>query len=245
MTLLSSATTDMPFIVFNQSLLDGRIQLGAEEIIRSMALGTTWMKLRLGVRLAVQAGAGTSGYSDLWMGLCQGPNGWTSSNTVDAVAMHPGSVYGSGATLAYNASGYVATNNQVYIARKVGTAIVAGQFEAIGGNQSTFLVASPLVNTVRSAFYADFIKSAGNITITSWVPGTAAMGMLDVSRYQHLSNMENEAAPGVGGTTWISSGAQSTLAIPGSAQLWDTVLVSWSRSTPVIEIDDITVVRFY
>lgn len=233
----------MAYIVYNSSLLDSRIQLSAEEITRPIAFGTNWVKARVGVRLIIQATQSISNYGDLWIGLCQGPYGMLTNNTVDAVAAHPGANLGASASMTW-ASGSVATTSNCYIARKVGASLVAGQGSNLFGNPSTYLVASPAVNTTRSAFYVDFVKSTSLMTMTLWAPTTTTAVSFDIPRYQHLANMENEGGPGYAGVSFNYNYAATSFAT-AATQPWDTVCVSWTRTQPVIEIDDITVVRYY
>lgn len=230
----------MAYIVQNVSLADQRIQLGAEELIRGLDFGTNWGKVRIGMRVAVQANSSFTGL-DFAVGVCQGNKGYTATDTVDAVGARTGAIANPmSVTWTYNANGYVSHNFVgPFVFRKVGSQIVSSTF---GGSYAAYMAAQPNVNTVRTGYYVDITKSAGAITVSTWRPASAIPAQTDCSRYAHLVNMETENAISVAGQGYNTDGLVLSI---GGSQAWDSLFVSWSRLMPVIEINDLTVLRYY
>lgn len=128
--------------------------------------------------------------------------------------------------------GSVATPANALLTQKNGTGTTA-LGTLTGSGYPVNLTAQPSLNTIRSALYFDLTKTTpSSVTGSLWFTATAPT---DVTRYQHLANMDNET---------LAMTATVTHSIT-SAMLWDTAFVSWGRSAPVIEIDDITVLRYY
>jgi hypothetical protein len=234
----------MAYIVQNLTLADQRIQLGAEEIVRAMEIGTNWTKIRIGMRLGLLGNATFSG-ADLSVGVCVGNKGKTPIDTTDAVGVQCGAnanpmslvwTYSLNyPTYAYFSHNFTGAN----AFRKVGPAIT----NQVGGGYVTYVVAPPFLNSNRTGYYVDIYKGVGSLTFASWAPSNATVVMIDVSRYSHLVNMESESAISVGGQSYNANSV--VLNSVGGNFNWDSVFISWNRSIPVIEINDVTVVRFY
>lgn len=231
----------MAFIVFSQSLLDGRIQLGAEEITRPLAFGTNWNRIRIGIRWAFLTQGSIGLWSDFLLGVCQGPKGFTSLNPLDVITTHPGYTGLGVAQWSYSAGVLNNSNTAFNAYKKIGPTI--SQIATSAQPTNVYAPAFPLVNSVRSAYYIDITKYAGGVGFNMWAPATIATASSDLNRYLHLANMENDGTPSCPAGAFSLCYISNTPIV--SNQLWDTVQLSWSRSMPVIEINDITVIRFY
>jgi hypothetical protein len=235
----------MAYIVQNLSLADQRIQLGAEEIVRAMEIGTNWTKIRIGMRLCM-VGSATFAGGDLSVGVCQGNKGKTPVDTTDAVGIQCGAVTNPmSLTWTYSISlptyAYFQHNFAgAHAFRKVGNQLANS---LVGGSYVSMFVATPFLNTNRCGFYVDITKSGSGLVISNWSANSASPVMADVSRYAHLVNMESENAISVSGQAYNANGI--TLTTVGGSFAWDSVFVTWNRSMPVIEINDLTVVRYY
>lgn len=235
----------MAYIVQNLSLADQRIQLGAEEIVRAMEIGTNWTKIRIGMRLCFLGNATFNG-GDFSVGVCQGDKGKTAVDTTDAVGIQCGSVTNPMSviwTYSVNLPTYAYFQHNYFGAhafRKVGNQLTNS---VAGGGSVAEFVATPFVNTNRCGYYVDITKSPGSLVIANWAAGSASPAMVDVSRYAHLVNMESENAISISGQAYNSNGI--VLTSVGGNYAWDSVFVTWNRSMPVIEVNDLTVVRYY
>lgn len=215
---------------------DRRIQLANEEIVRPMSMGTSWTKIRIGVRHAVWIVSGNFGATEYAIGVCQGQNGVTSPGTVDAVGMVPGGSITP--TWNYTAAGGVIppvlspTGSGIQAFTKVGALYTA----TAGGGNTGALVGNP--NTSHSAYYVDILKGSPQYSITLWSPQNAAAAQTEITRSAFLQSMENEAAPAN-----VSSSNAVPFTYAGNGLL-DSVFLYWSRFSPTLEISDITVCRF-
>ena len=234
----------MAYIVNNIALKDARLQIGAEEILRTMAWSSNWAYVRVGLRFIAHVG-GAFDYFDFSLGLVQAPYGKTSPNCLDAIGAdwnHFGT--GNQGTATYNVAGWWSpgTGPGGYFAyRKVGQAVAGSTISTA----FAYWPACPNGNSLLSACYVDITKTATGVTILGWAPTSSALALINVTRYQHLLNMETESAPLCSpGNAMANPSTVQTLTFT-SNQLWDTVSLVWSRSTPVMDVHDLSVSRFY
>ena len=236
----------MAFISQNLLLGDTRLQLGAEEITRPLQTGAQWTKIRIGVRMACLTGnsmtnGGTLLGGTLCAGVCAGSKGFSAVDCADAVGAWFGGVippYNS-VQWTYNTPGYISAVSGLYAFRKSGSSIVSAT--ALGGS-APMVIAWPLTNTVVSASYWDITRTtAATTTVAVFNPFSPSYITTNVTRTQHLSNMESETNLGAGGNTYGSISATVTT----TNAAWDTVFLGWGRSSPVLEIHDLNVLRLY
>ena len=231
----------MPYIVQNLLAGDTRLQLGAEEITRPIGFGSQWTKIRIGVRMACLVGSTFAG-PGFYCGVCVGSKGFKAIDCTDAVGAWLGTVNPMDTqTYTYNAQGYT-TAFGVGSAkfRKVGASITA--VSNIAGSYNFSIVAYPLTNTNYSGFYLDILRLSPTLTrLSSWGQSSNA-AIYNLTRSQHLANMENEQTLTASGQALTPSGDEN---IATTNAAWDTVFVGWGRSVPVLEIRDLTVLRIY
>ena len=242
----------MPYIVQNLTALDLRLQLGAEELIRPISFGSQWGRIRIGVRLVFLYGNSSPspqiGFTGgtFYGGVCVGSAGFSSPNCVDAVGCWYGGTTTPATqpwfyTFAAGAYGLVSTNSNpgVYYFRKTGSAITG-----TGAGGYLYTVAHPYASTNYCGAYWDITRtSPTSTTLDHWCScASTAVAMANMTRANHISNMESEGTPTASG---ISYNHQGSTAITTTNAPWDTVFVGWQRSVPVIEIRDLMVLRFY
>lgn len=227
----------MAYIVQNVFQSDLRLQLGAEEIVRAMNFGIQWTKVRIGVRFFVQGGSAFTGGS-FYGGVCQGSKGYSAVDCTDVLCASFGST--GMPTVGWGWSGGLFTvNSGVYVVRKVGAVHTAA---GSTGSYPVTLAAQPNTN-ILNCVYWDFTKlTASTFKCSQWAPYSTSAST-NMTRYLHLSSMENENQPGPP-TTYYENPVNS-ISASGSSMLWDHVFVGWTRTCPVLEIHDITVLRFY
>ncbi len=215
---------------------DKRIQLGNEDFVRTMALGTNWQKIRIGLRISIYDCGGNIPVPEgtrngLTLGVCQGSTyAYSSPNCVDALGLripdtHDAAAFtrGSGPPVYYGCA-FVCGVTKV------------GQSEARTGstNINTYLSGDP--GSIRSSLLLDITRGAVSYTLKPWNYQNATQ--VDMTRGTFLMQVENEATPG--------SLAGTAFAVPYTGSgLFDSVFLHWGRCVPTIEISDLTVVRFY
>jgi hypothetical protein len=229
----------MAYIVQNLLVPDTRLQLGCEEILRTMNFGIQWTKVRLGIRFFVQGGSAFNGGS-LYGGVCQGNKGYSAVDCTDVLAAWFGASSNMPSVGWIYGTNTFTVNSGVNFVRKVGAVWTANQAT---GSYPVTLAAQPATNVLNSVYW-DFTKlSASTVQCSQWAPYSTSASV-NMTRYNHLASMENELSPG----TFSSAYYQNTtpaMSVAGSSQLWDTVFVGWGRTCPNVEIHDITVLRFY
>jgi hypothetical protein len=227
----------MAYIVQNLLAQDVRLQLGAEELIRPMNFGSQWMKVRIGVRFFVQGGSAFNGGS-MYGGVCQGNKGYSAVDCTDVLVAAMGNVPPPSQAWAWS-GGLFTVNSGVVVYRKVGAVHTSS---GATGSYPVTLAAQPNTN-ILNCVYWDFTKlTASTIKCSQWAPYSTS-GSTNMTRYLHLASLENEAAPGP--VTGYYENPVNSLNVSGSPMLWDNVFVGWTRTCPVLEIHDITVLRFY
>jgi hypothetical protein len=219
-----------------QFLSDNRIQMGAEEIFRPMAWGTRWSKLRIGMRIGINAQ--TSFNNGLFaVGVSQGNLGYGSSAPTDYFGGYWGGTTGptpntfaftQGATVSF----FTTQSGQITAVQRSGN---QGGIGTIGASAANF-AAGPN----RSIYFCTITKGA-SYTITSTVP-TNPSNAGDCSYATFLNMLDDDA-----GTSWTNYFAITTFSptvpVGNSPQLMDTVTVYWNHSFPTIDISDLVVVR--
>jgi hypothetical protein len=216
---------------------DKRIQLGNEDFVRPMGFGANWKKIRIAMRLAFNDSGSDITTAGFVVGVCQGTQySYSSANCIDFIgASIPGGATPDTISLTRTTSTilyYTSPGNSSGMAvhKKVGAVITAVSY---GLNVTGYFNAVP--TAYRSLYFVDIAKGSPNYAINTW---TQSQHQSDFSRDTYISMLDNESAP----TPLASSAA--TPAYSGSG-LFDSVCIRWNKSTPTIEISDLTVVRFY
>lgn len=216
---------------------DRRLQLGNEDFVRPMLIGTNWKKIRIGLRWAFNDTGGDILTAGFVAGVCQGTQySYSSPSCTDFIGVSlPGgatpdtiSLVRLTSTAVYYAS--PGNANGATIHKKVGavTTVVA-----MGLNYGAYTNAVP--SSYRSLYFIEITKGAPNYTVGVW---NQYQHQTDFSRATFIGMMDNESAPAPLAAT------SATPAYSGNG-LFDSVCLRWNKSTPTVEISDLTVVRFY
>jgi len=240
----------MAFI--SQTLLnDNRLQLGREEFVRPHAFGGQWKKLRIGLHYALNAQTGVTGQSSgagyfaqyntfFYVGACQGVNGgYTNpSGTPDAVVLSPFSISSSRTQIitlvSSGLNAFQVSGNPSRGIWKSGTV----ETTATGGSNTLYGSCSPL----RGQMIVDLINNQNNtISFDLYMTGGASNAVTDATRYQFLSNMEQDAP--TNNITAFNAGTP-VVTYNGNNAL-DCVCIYWERSQPAFEFSEIAVLRLY
>jgi hypothetical protein len=216
---------------------DKRFQLGREDWVRTMSIGTNWTKIRVGVTWAINGVAAfPNGF--FLIGLCQGGIPYSSPNCIDFVGRTANTM--SVANNSYTSTpvgsqSYNVGNSPSYFFFKKGTGLTATTTGA-SDNESVWAGASGK----KTAVFMDFIKN-GDTTIGNslWYHNVTTPNTDWNTLQRFLQDAESEnAIPNLAGGGIFTGG------VTGSNQLWDSVNLYWNKSSPTIEIGAVVVIKF-
>jgi hypothetical protein len=211
---------------------DRRIRLYNEDFVRKLGIGTGWTKIRIGLRLTVQASSAANA-SCFAFGVCQGDQStsvFKSGSTVDFI----GGMLGNAAsnTYPYTAGppNYISSGAMGAINRRNGVNTISSP-----GSATAVISANP---AVRTLFFVDIEKNfTGNKILTY---GTNPTGVLaDASLGQLMTYLEADVL-----NTVVQNFILTTIPYSGPGQ-WDSLNISWNNAIQPVEISDIIVLRIY
>lgn len=218
---------------------DKRVVLTASEIRRKMAMGTTWTKLRIGLRLVVPASETIADNPVFAFGLCTNGArdgfGNTTLNFIGARMSGASFNYTAGppAYLTASAAGAMLACKRVNGVTTDGSAV---------SSAATMLVAEPTTN--RSCLFLEITKGSPNWTVQLGAPTTAAGVQADISLALFQVQMDWPQWSATSITSWVSGyniGTARTLAFDETAGAIDTVDVCWKVPSPGLEVCDVAV----
>lgn len=232
-----------------------RLQLGHEEFLRPLPMGTNWQSLRIGIRFCANDAARQSFVSStsqgfgcaLALGVCQGTTtrylndtvtDWIGGGYVGTTPGGGGYFNGQGA-YTVGTPGYWTMNlARPNAVRKTGASITTATESSV----QWFLTGSGGGGAYNGQFlsglYVDIAKGSPNYTFTIYYCNTAANAQVNLTNAAFLTNMETTGTP-----SNTSTSSAKTIAYSG-AGLFDTLSIVNNRSWPHIEVDGIAVVRF-
>lgn len=197
-----------------------------------MSIGSTWNKLRIGVRIAVNGSATVVGTPIFAMGVCSGTG--NPFNNGAASTDHFVGATTRKSTWAYSAGFfYINSGTDDWVpTKRVGTT-------ATLGSQMNLLVL-PAVSEERVwILFLDITKGSPNYTLQSFYSNNTLVP--HITREQFLETVEIEAAT-LSNHAW---GTAQTLAVDeGADGALNAVNLAWDRAIPQIEISDVAIVRF-
>jgi len=204
---------------------DIALQLGNEEWVRTLAVGSTWSHIRIGVLYQLIGTVTTAGGTGFFIGMCSGTsNPFGAATTTNAVGLE-----------VINALGFVANSGNPYyqfgssngqVCKKVVSTIttnVTNVFDSVDGGVPTNLGAT----LRRGLLYVDIVKGSPNYTIQASFPagmGSTGTGNHDFTVAELLSGMTQVLGSiTVGGFLLSSANSPLTLACDETAGGFDTV----------------------
>lgn len=223
---------------------DNRIQLGYEEIIRPLVIGTNWQSIRIGVRWCMNDSARSDGRQFAFlMGVCQGSNGLHATSTTDWIGggivgtlIPTGITGGVSPTFIAGTPNYFGVGSSENGLIRIGSNTTYGSasgaaFYYVGSGQGGYITAQQM-----SHAYVDITKtSATSATVISYFPSSAGAVQAACTDVIFKTNM--------GATTLTNvTAATHTLTYFGSF-LWDTFSLAHYKGWPTVEIDAIWISR--
>lgn len=211
---------------------DRRLRLYNEDFARKLGIGTAWTKIRIGIRLTVQASSAVNA-SRLAFGVCQGDtNTFKSATTTDFI----GGLFGGTVsnTYAFNAGPptYISIGAMGAINRITNTNTIVSP-----GSATAVITATP---TVRSLLFVEIEKNFTNNKVLCFATSPTGAAV-DATVGQLMTYMEADIPSN---SPIIQSFTLSNIPYSG-AGLWDTLNISWNNAIQPIEISDIIVMRIY
>jgi hypothetical protein len=206
---------------------DVGLQLGNEEWVRKLAIGSTWTHVRIGVLYQITGTANTPGGSGFAIGMCSGTSApFGNASTTNFVGIECVSALTfSTASLGANYPYYPFSASNIFACKKVvATITTAATNLADGVGMNAYAVGGGGgVVPRRSLLYVDITKGSPNYTIgiSSLQGGTEN---LDITVAQLLTGMiQNYGSINIGvGIMHTGNGAQ-TLACDETAGGFDSV----------------------
>lgn len=223
---------------------DKYVSLANEELVRTLAMGTDWTKLHIGVLLAVTPdGTNNLASAALMLGLCSGttqPYGAASTTNFVGAAFHASTPGATSGTLSYvaNSGNPVFSVTGTWPLTRVGTALGS----ATGSATGLMLTANTGATQRRSPLYLDITKGSPNYTVGRWTPATSQGQFLsgDCTPGELLNVLENTTP------TWLGislSSTSSTLAASEATGAFDSVDLFWNKAGFPLEIYALAVAR--
>lgn len=198
---------------------DVGLQLGNEEWVRKMALGSTWTHIRIGLLYQISGTATTPGGSGFAIGICSGTSApFGNASTTNFVGVE------CVAALLYNSTNpnFQFTVSNLFACKKVVSTITTAATNL--GDGSGIWTASTSGTARRGILYVDITKGSPNYTIgiTGSTLGSAATDFTVPNLLAGMTQNYGSISLGVGGVLSNGNGAQ-TLACDETAGGFDTV----------------------
>jgi len=218
---------------------DQRIQLGRESYVRKFIWGTGWRKIKIGLFWAVNDPLTSIYGAGLKVGIAAGSAyGYDSPNIVDYIGYQHGGSWLNGSTLTR-----VTSNGQPAFAisanvcaRKVGPTVTFGNSNSASGGYVG------VVNSgILTAYIVTITKLNNGYDLAGYCYGNS--GLAQLSRIDLIASCESDTLVNSGNWGNLAS-ASPTIAYDGS-QPFDSLCISWTLSTPTVEIGEIIVTRHY
>lgn len=214
--------------------------LANEEFVRTLAIGSNWTRLRLGILVAFTPdGTNNIAGAVLALGMSAGVNNPFGAALTDN--FYGGSMLGAatGQTMLYNAGGgnpYFTTGGVVNQIKRVGGVTSTGSSAGIPD------VATNTGTTQRrTAMFLELIKGVSN-SVASFTM-SVAIAQTDCPFYAFLDAMET-TSPVIAGNSYGNLQASSFEDISEAAGALDTFNVFWNKSAFPLEIYGMAVYRY-
>ncbi|MBI1178460.1 hypothetical protein GC207_13580 [bacterium] len=225
--------------VFNL-VSDKYLSLANEEWVRTLAIGSNWTKLRVGVLLALTPdGTNNLAGTNLLFGLCAGKtNPFGAATTTNFLGMK------FGANASSDPLTYVANSGNPYywsgrgVIKKVGATVTSSdgnglEWHRIATNTGTL--------QRRSLQFLEITKGSPNFSVTFW--NLTATGVAkDFTPAHLLDGLEQAGSITVNGEA-LGTGLANSVAFNETAGALDSVNLFWNKSAFPLEVHAIAAYR--
>jgi len=207
---------------------DVRAVLDNSNPARLMSIGSTWSKIRVALRMSIDAGAAITGTPRFAVGVCSGTtNRW--DNGAGVTTHFVGCVTNSAT---WNYSSPIVFGNDFNVCTRVGTSLTVGLSPgAIGFNN--------LTADKRQLLFVDITKGAPDFTLNVFGVNPAFGSDVSKATFMEIAAIESATL-----TDYLWGTARDIAVDEGGDGTLNAVNVAWDRTVQKIEISDIAVVRF-
>lgn len=216
-----------------------RLVLQSGQALRQPVYGSSWTKIRIGLRLCFPAAASLTGSPQLVIGMCNGTaaNAFADASTTNFCGVRT-IVSGS-----WTFAGTPAVNGyfgplQYGVCKRVATTLT-DQGSNIDSGVPNYMSAT---SAIRSVVILQIEKGSPNYTFRMVLPGATTAAQTDVTDAQFLAFMELDAAltsPSSIVANYARAQANNTLAMSEVAGGLDTINIYWDKTSVPIYIDDV------
>ncbi len=226
-------------------VVDKRLTLANAHWAATLAIGTSWTKLRVGCRVAFDDfGENITGIPRFYLGLLANPSAGLANGPLNVGCSHFIGMRSNGNpwTRTWGASSHYAWGTNAFYAKKVGATVTTGT----GGLSST-CYSSILPASNRNAMIVEVTKLSAISTQVGVVvhadadANTGDATSDDLKLAMEAETMASAAAMLLSLTGQDHSGgsATSTIATDESVDgYWNSICVAWDRSVPLCYISD-------
>ena len=223
---------------------DQYLSLANEEYVRTLAIGTNWTKLRLGLLIALTPdGTNNLSGTNLVFGLCAGKtNPYGAASTTNFLGLkfgsEPNPPYTDLLTYAANAGNPYLWSGRGAL-KKTGTVVTP-----VNGNALEYHRIATNTGTVqrKSLHFVEITKGNPNFTVVFWNL-TAAGVAKDFSPAHLLQGLEQAGSITVNGEA-LGVGTSNSVAFTEAAGALDTVDLYWNRASFPLEVHALAAYRF-
>jgi hypothetical protein len=222
--------------------LDKKFVLRNHQCARIMSFQSTWTRLRIGTRLAIEdTGGNISGTPRFYMGLLASPSAGLDNGPLSVATSHFVGVRQDGAAITRNAGPPINYGTTIVAVTKVGT--------TVGGSLSLgTAIISGTPATSRYAWVVEFLKGSPNWTVTSLGLGNSASG-IDVPYDAMVQAMEADTMAGAEAVldaygTYTDTATGSLPVNEATNGFVNAVCFAWDRSTVDLEWSELLFSKF-
>lgn len=222
------------------SVVDNRIVLSNSQFARAIPFGTTWNKIRIGVKWDITSSGGNlTGTPRFAIGVCSG----NANLFGDATTTHFVGIRSNEATWTLtNSNRYLVNGSTIQPIKKVGTTVTAGT-AFFSGVQWGIGAGAASAAADRTQCIVEITKGSPNFTIQmlGWINPGGTSAPADNSDASFYGNMEGAGNPAA--TNHTFSAANTVAVSEGTDGNLDYINMFWDRTTAEIEISDWAVSR--
>lgn len=228
----------MPATIILQSpsgVDDKRIRLANAQFARPFDFGS-WTKIRIFMRWACADSATMMSGSTTWMfGLCSGTTNLPGdATTTHAIGVGSNSTWNGGSNASYYGFG-----TRFNFLSRIGSTVALLNVDVAATNAA---IGHP-TPAQRSLLFVDFTKGSPNWTGQVQVARNSSTLTVDTSYDDMMTYAELESTGAVSGHI-VAQTARTFAVDEATNGTLDSICLWWPRTSPVIEISDIGVVRF-
>lgn len=222
---------------------DKRLILSNGQAARAPVYGSSWTKIRIGLRLSFPAVATLAGTPTLVVGMCNGPAGPTDLAFGNTTTTNFVGVRTNAASWTFGGSagttGYFGSPISFECCKKL-VSTITGQGSTLGGGGAGLYLSA--TDIVRSVYLVQIEKGSPNYTFRIVGPNTLGAAQTDVTDAQFKSFMELDAAltsPNLIVANYVTLQSNNTLAASEVAGVLDHLNIYWDKTSVALNISDV------